>query len=76
MDFMKVTDFKFRRNGIPKISPKRICRKILYPDNFWYHFITPPDAYYQDYEFLQNDPDLKLFHVDGLPEDIPETSMY
>ena len=69
MEFLKIKNFKFRRNGLPKLKKSEISRKTLYPVNFWYiHGESRPLATYNWYSFLQDDIDLKLFDEKDMME--------
>jgi hypothetical protein len=66
MDYLKIKKFRFRRNGIQKIEPKKLNRHLLYPVEFWHHLENAPEARDINYDFLKDDMDLRFFDWDTL----------
>lgn len=60
--------FNSANNGLPKLRPGQLTRKTWYPDNFLINFSEKPKSFYDNYDFLQEDPYLKLFDLDGVLE--------
>lgn len=61
MDFIKFSNFKFRKNGLPTLTPKSHYKMTIYPSSFYDHLTQKPESFYKDYSFWDLDPDLKLF---------------
>ncbi|CAI2383194.1 unnamed protein product [Moneuplotes crassus] len=68
MDFVKFSDFKFRRGGLPKLKDKDHYKMTVYSSSFLDHLTEKPESFYKDYYFCDLDPDLKLFDYNYIKE--------
>ena len=68
MDFIKISNFKFRKDGLPTLEKRDKFRMTLYPENFLHHLTEKPKWYYNDYDFCNFDPDLKVFDYKTIKE--------
>ena len=69
MDFIKLREFTFRKGGIPQLNKAQMQRKTVFADNFLHHLTQKPQWFYETYDFLQEDIDLKLFDLDTVIEE-------
>ena len=68
MDFIKFSNFKFRKGGLPILNKNEKYKMTVYSDNFHHHLTEKPDSFFKDYDFCNLDPDLKLFDYNVIKE--------